>query len=154
MRDDQLDTMTKKMLARLNAPRAVQNNGQAMKDEVEFLCKKVRQLAPTRNYTEWFDTFEEQVLTNLETRSWPTVKEISKAAKEIAPKRPEFKDLTGEAEWKPDPLKINAKRIKAGEGVDEKYIFGKLGEQLISLGLVTEEETYPYREAMAYRKKP
>lgn len=149
MREDTIKEFMTQFLSRLNAPRAVAQKPEAMKQEAKFLYKKVCAMAPTKNLTDWLEQFQDQVLSNLETRSWPTVKDLQKAAKEIAPKRPEFTDLTGDNVWKPDPLVINAKRIKARESVDEKYIQGKLADKLVSLGLIQEEDLHDYREAMA-----
>ena len=86
------------------------------------------------------------MLGSLETRSWPTAKQISQAAKDIAPKRPELRDLTGENKYTPDPLKINAKRIQNGEAVDENYINGKFADQMLRMGLVQEHDLQPYKE--------
>lgn len=154
MRDEQLKTLTSKLLARLNPPRAVAQNAEAMRSEAESIIKAVGKLAPTRNYTEWFDDFEDAVFGNLETRSWPTIRELQKAAKQIAPKRPEFNDLTKEAEgWKPDLLKVNAQRIKNGEPVCESYVVGKQADQILSLGYVTQQEIMPYRKYLDYWSK-
>ena len=81
MRNNELKEKTLKMLGRLNAPRAVQNNDENMKSEADFLCNQIIKLAPSKNYIEWFQDFEQNILSNLETRTWPTAKEISKSAK-------------------------------------------------------------------------
>lgn len=143
-RNSDLKNSVMKMLARLNAPRAVAGNTEAMKQEAEFLCSVVVKVAPSRGYTDWFSEFEEQVFSNLETRTWPTSKEMHKAAKTIAPKRPDFKDLTGDNVYKPDEYKINANRIKRGEPVGQYYIMGGGADALIRKGLVTEDDIEPY----------
>ena len=109
MRNNELKEKMLNLLGRLNAPRAVQGNSENMKSEAEFLCNQIIKLAPSQNYSDWFVDFEENLLSNLETRTWPTAKEISKAAKTIAPKRPEFRELAPE-QYQPNELKINAKR--------------------------------------------
>lgn len=152
-RNDELKNLTMKMLARLNAPRAVAGNTQAMKEEAEYLCKAVMKVAPTRGYIDWFDDFTDAVFGNLDTRSWPTSKDLFQAAKQIAPKRPVFTDLTGDGPWKPDPYKINAKRIKNREDVGECWINGKEGDRLIQLGYIVEEDLHDYREALTHMKK-
>lgn len=150
MREQQINTMTTKLLARLNPPRAISSNAEGIKAEAELLCKTISKMAPSREYQQWFDLFEEAVLGNLETRTWPTIKELKRAAKEIAPKRPEFRDLTNEPAWHPDPYKINAQRIKNMEPVGEEWISGKQSEQLISRGLIEERELDPYRSSLAH----
>ena len=153
MREIELKNRTMKMLARLNAPRAVTGNAEAAKTEAEFLCKRVNGLAPSRQINEWFDDFEEALLGNWETRSWPTAKQISQAAKEIAPKRPEFIDYTQSKGYEPDELKINAERIKRNEDVGESYIIGTFAEQMVRSGLVTEEQLEPYKKYLNHWKK-
>ncbi len=151
MRNEELKTKTLKMLGRLNAPRAVQNNDESMKSEAEFLCNQIIKLAPSQNYTQWFIDFETTLLSNLETRTWPTAKEISKAAKIIAPKRPEFKELSSE-KYQPNELKINAERIKNGQDVGENYIMGAMAEQMVKAGLVAEKQLEPYKEYLKRMK--
>ena len=94
-RNDELKNLTMKLLARPNAPRAMVGNEDATKDEALFIIKKVQKLAPTKNYIEWFDQFKDVILNNLETRTWPTGKHISNAAREIAPRRPDVLVLPG-----------------------------------------------------------
>lgn len=152
-RNDELRNNTMKLLARLNAPRAVQGNTDAMKTEAQFLVDRVVKLAPSRQYTDWFTDFEEALLGNLETRTWPTAKEISKAAKDIAPKRPEIIDYTQQNKYEVDDLKINAQRINRGEAVAESYITGTYAEQMVRKGLVTQEQLQPYREYLNNMKR-
>ena len=151
MRNEELKEKTLKMLGRLNAPRAVQNNDENMKNEAEFLCNQIIKLAPSKNYNEWFQDFEENLLSNLETRTWPTAKEISKSAKAIAPKRPEFKELEPE-KYQPNELKINANRINNSEPVGENYIMGAMAEQMVRAGLVAEKQLEPYKEYLKRMK--
>ena len=110
-------------------------------------------MAPSRQYTEWFSDFEEALLGNLETRTWPTAKEISKAAKDIAPKRPEIIDYTQQEKYQPDELKINANRIISGQQVGENYIVGTMADQMVRTGLVTQEQLQPYREYLNNMKR-
>ena len=152
-RNDELRNNTMKLLARLNAPRAVQGNTDAMKTEAQFLVDRVIKLAPSRQYTDWFVDFEEALLTNLESRTWPTAKEISKAAKDIAPKRPEIRDDTQPKGYEPNELKINAKRIQNKEEVGENYIYGAMADQMVRTGLVTQEQLQPYREYLNNMKR-
>tara|TARA_B100000524_G_scaffold345558_1_gene244355 strand:+ start:363 stop:824 length:462 start_codon:yes stop_codon:yes gene_type:complete len=151
MRNNELKEKTLKMLGRLNAPRAVQNNDENMKSEAEFLCNQIIKLAPSRNYNEWFQDFEENLLSNLETRTWPTAKEISKSAKAIAPKRPEFREMEPE-KYQPNELKINANRINNNEPVGENYIMGAMAEQMVRAGLVAEKQLEPYKQYLKRMK--
>ena len=153
MREIDLKNRTMKLLARLNVPRAMTGNAEAAKIEAEFLCDEINKLAPSKQYIDWFDYFQETLLRNLETRSWPTAKQISQAAKEIAPKRPEFIDYTQSKGYEPDELKINAERIKRNEDVGESYIIGTFAEQMVRSGLVTQEQLEPYKKYLNHWKK-
>jgi len=68
MRDEQIQELTLKLLSRLNPPRALTGQAQAIKDEATFLSKCISKVAPSYNLTDWFEEFEEAVLGNLETR--------------------------------------------------------------------------------------
>ena len=152
MREDELERSTLKILARLNEPRAIKGNPEAIEDEAWFICKRIKALAPTQGYRDWFVDFEEALLGNLETRSWPTAKQIGDAAKQIAPKRPQLVDHTQPKGYEPDELKINAQRIKNNEQVGENYITGTFANQMVRSGLVTEEELEPYRKYLNHWK--
>lgn len=155
-RNDEISNLVMKMLARLSAPRAVSSNAEAMKQEAKFLCDAVVKLAPSRGYVDWFGDFELEVFNNLEARSWPTYKELNKAARTIAPRRPEFNLLVhpmGKENYEPDPYKINASRIKNGQPVCEKYVQGSYAEKMIRKGLVTEDDLQPYQESLTYLKE-
>jgi hypothetical protein len=148
MRNEELKELFLSMIGRLNAPRAITNNSEGMKREAEILTNVIIKNAPTRGYKDWFNDFEEALLGNLETRTWPTIKEMHRAAKQISTRRPEFRDLTGDNKYTPDPFKINAGRIKRGEPVDEHYINGTEAQKLLNKGLVTEADIQPYKEAL------
>ena len=152
MREDELEAATFKILARLNEPRAIKGNSDAIQDEAWFICKRVKALAPTQGYRDWFDDFEEALLGNLDTRSWPTAKQIGEAARQIAPKRQQLIDDTQPKGYEPDELKINADRIKNNQGVGESYITGTFAKQMVRSGLVTEEELEPYRKYLNHWK--
>ena len=152
MREDELREWTFKILARLNEPRAIKGNPEAIEDEAWFICKRIKALAPTQGYRDWFDDFEEALLMSLETRSWPTAKQIGEAARQIAPKRQQLIDDTQPKGYEPDELKINADRIKNNQGVGESYITGTFAKQMVRSGLVTEEELEPYRKYLNHWK--
>lgn len=153
MRNEQIKSLTMKMLSRLNPPRAMASNPEAMKSEVEFLIGRINALAPNKNYGSWFEEFEVSIFENLESRTWPTSKEISKAAQQIAPQRLEFRDMTGDNKGGTDAFKINANRIKRGESVCETYVNGKLADELVKRGLITDQDLAPYREAIGFAKR-
>ena len=87
----------------------------------------------------------------METRTWPTAKEISKSAKAIAPKRPEFRELEPE-KYQPNELKINANRINNNEPVGENYVMGAMAEQMVRAGLVAEKQLEPYKQYLKRMK--
>lgn len=137
-------------LQRLNPPRAMQSNAEAQKEEITDLFNRLSKLAPSKGYNDWWSDFTEHLLSNAIARTWPTIKEMNEAARAIAPKRPEFRDLTNEPAWSPDPYKINAQRIKNMQPVGEEWISGKQSEKLISRGLIEESDLDPYRTYLAH----
>ena len=102
--------------------------------------------------TDWFEEFEEAVLGNLETRTWPTAKELSKAAREIRKSKPVFADHSGEGEWLLDPVTINAKRIQGGHPVCETWLSGKRAKSLLATGMVCEADLNRYKKTIRFQK--
>ena len=152
MRDEQIQELTLKLLSRLNPPRALTGQAQAIKDEATFLSKCINKVAPSQNLTDWFEEFEEAVLGNLETRTWPTAKELSKAAQQIRKSKPVFADHSGEGEWLLNPVTINAKRIQGGHPVCETWLSGKMAASLIATGMINESDLAKYKRTASLQK--
>lgn len=144
MRDEKIQELTLKLLSRLNPPRALTGQAQAIKDEATFLAKCINRVAPSRDLTTWFDEFENAVLGNLETRTWPTAKELSKAARQIQKARPVFVDETGDSSWSIDPVKINAKRIKDGFPVGDTWLTGNSARAILATGICNQSDLDRY----------
>jgi len=152
MRDEQLQELTLKLLSRLNPPRAIIGQAKAIKDEASFLSKCISRHAPSRGLTDWFEEFEEAVLGNLETRTWPTAKELSKAAQQIRKAKPVFADHSVEAEWLLNPVTINAKRIQGGHPVCETWLSGKKAQSLMATGMISESDLAKYKRTASLQK--
>lgn len=144
MRDEKIQELTLKLLSRLNPPRALTGQAQAIKDEAKFLAKCINRVAPTRELTTWFDEFEDAVLGNLETRTWPTAKELSKAARQIQKARPVFVDETGDDTWSIDSVKINAKRIQGGFPVGDTWLTGNNARSILATGICSQSDLDRY----------
>ena len=152
MRDEQIQELTLKLLSRLNPPRALTGQAQAIKDEATFLSKCISKVAPSYNLTDWFEEFEEAVLGNLETRTWPTAKELSKAAQQIRKAKPVFADDSFEAEWLLNPVTINAKRIQGGHPVCDTWLSGKRAQSLLATGMISESDLAKYKKTASLQK--
>ncbi len=152
MRDEQIQELTLKLLSRLNPPRALTGQAQAIKDEATFLSKCINKVAPSYNLTDWFEEFEEAVLGNLETRTWPTAKELSKAAQQIRKAKPVFADDSFEAEWLLNPVTINAKRIQGGHPVCDTWLSGKRAQSLLATGMISESDLAKYKKTASLQK--
>ncbi len=152
MRDEQIQQLTLKLLSRLNPPRALTGQAQAIKDEATFLSKCISKVAPSYNLTDWFEEFEEAVLGNLETRTWPTAKELSKAAQQIRKAKPVFADDSFEAEWLLNPVTINAKRIQGGHPVCDTWLSGKRAQSLLATGMISESDLAKYKKTASLQK--
>lgn len=67
------------LLQRYSPPRAIAKNGQAQAEEMSSLIKAINRAMPSQDFEEWWQDFEERLLTSHQTRAWPTLHEVSKA---------------------------------------------------------------------------
>ena len=158
MRTEFLTNRVSSLLSRFSPPRAIANNEAAKSDEVQIIMEAVNRFAPSKGYEDWWPKFERELLENHETRSWPLLSELKKAAGKIKGPQKQFMDLTGDnAEF--DPYKVNATRMINGEAVSENYLYGREAIEIKRRGLVPEEifdrhkRSYFYRLEATYGKE-
>mgnify|MGYP006244420019 FL=1 len=84
------------------------------------------------------------------SRTWPKGADIVTAIKHSIATASDLPSVS--PNWHPDPKIINAERIKKGEPVGEFYIRGKMADELVRDGLVTEHNLQPYKEYLAVEK--
>ena len=142
------------LLSSYSIPMHLRHDEDVKAKEIEIISKALNQLFPNDCNQEVisgaFERAELKIKAAHMSRSWPKASDIATAIKvSIA----SDSDASGvSATWYPDPKKIHADRIKRGERVSEFYINGKMADELIQEGLVTEYDLQPYREYLAMEK--
>lgn len=116
----------------------------ALRQELNFIVEDINSIVPAGINEGQFNLIlegtDKKVRMKQTSRTWPTIKAFTEAAKKSLP------SSAGTTNTGPtlDPLKIAAKRIKAGKEVGESYIFGRNRQLLLEQELVTEEELAHY----------
>lgn len=144
------------MLTTYVAPKHLQDNDKAMRDEIEMTARMINNKFPSDTTHDHIRGTMERATIKLKeahtSRTWPTGKDIGTAvSKSLTTSKSSLP--TNRGPWKPDTLKINAARIKAGEPVGETYIQGKMAERMLKLGLVTEDDLAPYLVYLDHHKR-
>jgi hypothetical protein len=75
------------ILSRRSPSRAIASSEEAQKAEVAALVRAVAKYAPRDRLEEWWQQFEDALLSRMKTHSWPIQSEIEAAAKSIAGNR-------------------------------------------------------------------
>lgn len=135
-------------LDRRTMPRGLQS-AEAQKKETQALIHCLVRYAPRQEFGEWWGKLEVTLDEAAETRAWPTVAEIRKAAMVI--RGPGSKHVAEVGDI--DPLAIIAERINAGDLVGDGYLYGRLAVDLQRRGLVTVDTLRKYRSALYFRLK-
>lgn len=71
------------LLERRSPPRAIQGNPDHIRDEAASLLRAVIRVAPSRPDGLWWQRFEDALLGQMDTNSWPLQKQIVKAGQKI-----------------------------------------------------------------------
>jgi len=142
------------LLSSYSIPMHLRHDEDVKAKEIEIISKALNQLFPNDCNQEIisgaFERAELKIKAAHMSRSWPKASDIATAIKVSIASDSEASGVS--ATWYPDPKVINANRIKRGEPVSEFYINGKLGEELINDGLITEHDLQPYKEYLAVEK--
>lgn len=72
------------MLRRLVPPKNLLGDEAAMRAEVGALKRCLNQRAPSRGWAEWWEKFEDELLSRMKTRAYPIVADLEAAAAEVA----------------------------------------------------------------------
>lgn len=68
-------------LDRYSPPAAMKDKPQAIQDEADALLRALMFVAPQTGYMQWLDRVLDRLAMSMKTRAWPTVFEVSQAAK-------------------------------------------------------------------------
>ena len=142
------------ILSSYAVPVHIRHDEDAKQNEIKIIAKAVNQIFPsdtTREVIEGaFSRAELKIKAAHMSRTWPKGADIVTAIKHSIATASDLPSVS--PNWHPDPKIINAQRIKKGEPVGEFYIHGKMADELIRDGLVTEHDLQPYKEYLAVEK--
>jgi hypothetical protein len=142
------------ILSSYAVPVHMRHDEAAKQSEIKVIAKAVNQIFPsdtTREVIEGaFSRAELKIKAAHMSRTWPKGADIVTAIQYSLARADYLPHVS--TNWHPDPKIINAQRIKKGEPVGEFYIYGKMADELIRDGLVTEHDLQPYKEYLAVEK--
>ncbi len=136
-------------LTRRTMPRGLQDKPDAHKAELSALIDCLLRYAPRQGYDEWWSKLETHLDENADTRAWPTVSEIKKAA--ISLRGTQSKHIAEADDI--DPIKIIGERMSAGEAVGDGYLYGRMALDLEKRGLVSPDVLRKCRSALYFNLK-
>lgn len=117
-------------LERYAPPRAMADNERAQQDEANALLRSVLAFAPPQGFRDWTGLALDALSEACQTRAWPTVAEVRKALKAIR-YVPEGAVPAGTF----DPVTINADRMKRGDPVSERFLWGRWARRMMDQGV-------------------
>lgn len=144
----------KKLLSSYAIPIQFRNLEDAQENEIGIISKAINNLFANDANKELiegtFSRAELKIKAAHMSRTWPKGSDICAALRHSMTTAEDLPSVS--PNWHPDPKIINAQRIKKGEPVGEFYIRGKMADELIRDGLVTEHDLQPYKEYLAVEK--
>lgn len=151
-RNEVLHDVFVRWLDRYSPRRALQQNEQAMKDEVNALMRVVWKMAPKDDYENWLVRVTNQLDYQMKTSAWPTVAEIGAACSNQNKARV-LNNPQSVQSFTLDPVGIAAKRMNAGELVGEGWLYGRDCVDLMKTGAVSHDTLRKYRSAFYFSAK-
>lgn len=148
------DFLAKKLQAYLDrkaVPMSLRGKPDAQAAEVRALVSTLCRYAPDEAEGVFWDAVERELDENpsSEGRGWPSVAEVRKACVAARPKG-ETKAPDGNAV---DTFAINAGRFERGEPVGDQWLYGRLAQEIVARGLVTEARINQYRSGLFFAMK-
>ena len=142
------------ILSSYAVPVHIRHDEDAKQNEIKIIAKAINQIFPSDTTKEViegaFSRAELKIKAAHMSRTWPKGSDICTALKHSMATAEDLPSVS--PNWYPDPKIINAQRIKKGEPVGEFYIRGKMADELIRDGLVTEHDLQPYKEYLSLEK--
>lgn len=136
-----------RFLTQFSAPRAMSQDARdaTFSGYCEAVNKRISAGINESEFRQRLERICEIVADTHETHAWPLRAEFVKACSKAAPK-PE-----GVSEgYKPDPYRIAASRIHAGDAVGDEWLFGRRCRELIEKTDITDAHLKPYRSALFF----
>lgn len=141
IRSQHITAQVGRFLDRFSPPANLKGNEQATADTRAAIVRAISRMLPSDGFTDQLTALLDEIENRAETRAWPTVFEVNRAAQAIAKagvRAPSQVKLA-------DPVTINANRITAGEPVSGDWLFGRRARRLLDAG-VTKASLDAYRD--------
>ncbi len=148
-RDNFITGKVRSFLDRKSVPHNLDGKPEAQMDELSALVRAVLRYSPRVEYEDWWPRFEDRLDEECTTRGWPKVSDIKKAASGL--RGPVVKLMAEGNET--DPMKINAKRINAGDGVGDSWVYGRGAVELLRGDHVDLDTMRKYRSSLFFNAK-
>jgi len=144
----------KNLLSSYAIPIQFRNLEETQAKEIELTASAINKLFPNDSNQQMiegaFSRAELKIKSTHMSRTWPKASHICAAIRQSMASEDDLPSVA--PGWKPDTKKIHAARIKNGENVSEFYVHGKMAEELLREGLVTESDLQSYRDYLAVEK--
>lgn len=150
LRNSEIARQLTEWLQRYSPPQSIKGNPKAMQAECDALLKVVLRFAPQDGYQGWVAEALEQCSYGMKTRAWPTVNELGAACSN---RRKESRETVTDLTQPKDDFERYAERIHKKMPVGDGWIYGRNAWELVSRGLVTEDDLQPYRSALFFSMK-
>lgn len=117
-------------LERRRAPQTFSDNPKLRADQTEAYLTIIRRYAPRGDrLDDWWREFLTRLGEQSETWSWPTEKEVVRAAKDAGARQ-----VNGADRWQPDSVEINLRRLNEGQAIGEAWLWGRGALRLEAAG--------------------
>ncbi|WP_417606028.1 hypothetical protein [Primorskyibacter flagellatus] len=132
-----------KWLGRYSPRNSLKADPAALEAEMDALMRALVKLAPMHGHLKWLEKVTDQLDYQMKTVAWPTVQELGAVASNVNKSATRLD--RDHAEWRLDPVAVNAKRINAGESVGDEWLYGCRAVELLRSGLVSQDQVGKYR---------
>lgn len=133
-------------------PRAIAGKPGMQAEEADRILRTLCRYNPRGNLLDWWQRVEDELSATCETYAWPLPRDFAKAAERAS--KAMRGDIKSEpsGHWEPDPVKVAADRMSAGESVGEHWLYGPLAVEVEARGDVSAETLQRYRSAAYFAK--
>lgn len=148
-RDEAIGSALEDWLLRYSPPKEMAKSDKAVQAEINAMFDALSRIGPNQGYSEWIERTLAEMDQRMKTRAWPTVREMSDAAKHVAqqmaPSRQSYRPRNGgrqsdEEQERQAGLRKVANAIKSGQPVTENAAWGRLAVELVQFGHITSEQ--------------
>lgn len=139
-------------LKRYSPPRMMADDAETQKAERDTLLRVLLHFAPQADYDSWTHRALDKLEYQMKTRAWPTKGELGSVCSNLR-KDGAASGAIPASDWVLDPVKIAAKRMNAGDGVGDDWLYGVLCVRLMAAGEVSQDTLRKYRSSYFFSLK-